>query len=77
MVFVKLDTLRRIENFLQVLVNVFHYQKHVAELFNLVGGNDIEQLGGEDVVLHGRELPQNLDFAYDFLGLVFILKEVL
>jgi len=66
----------RLENFLEVRLHVIHHDEDVVEVFELGGGDDVEDLGGEVVVLHLAELPQDLDLSDDFFGVVVILENV-
>jgi len=53
-----------------------HDDENVAQGVGALRSHDIEDLGGEAVVLHLSELPQDLDLTHNFLGVVLALENV-
>ena len=76
MILVEFYILRCIKYFLQVRINVLHYNEDVAHLFYVGGGYDIYQLCSENVVLHRRKLSKDLYLAEHLFALVLIAEGV-
>jgi hypothetical protein len=65
----------RLEDLLHISLHELHDDKDIGNVGTL-WGNDVEDFGGEAVVLHLGELPQDLDLANDFFRVVLALEDV-
>ena len=63
----ELELRHRLENFFHVSLHEFHDDEDGAHAMLALWGDDVEDLGGEVVVLHLSELSQDLDLANDLL----------
>jgi len=52
---------------------MLHYYEDVVHL-SILRGDDVKDFGGELVVWHLRELPEDLDLSDDFLRVITMLK---
>lgn len=77
MLHVKGNILVVIENLSQVLVHVTHDEEDALRLLVLAAflwHDDVQQLDGEDVVLHGRQAAKDGDLPVDSLDTVDVVE---
>ena len=66
----------RLEDFLHISLHKFHHDEDGSHVVLALWLDDVEDLGGEGVVLHLSELPEDLDLTDNFLGVVLALEDV-
>lgn len=66
----------RLEDFFHVSLHKFHHDEDGSHVVLTLWGNDIEDLGGEKVIVHLSELPQDLYLTNNLLRVILALEDV-